>query len=209
MERVLAIGIALGGLGAAWWLRPESPVITVDADGWLRGPQVTRIPAHPSWFTARLASGRPLGIMAHYTNTRAGTAEVMARRRTRPLRDTDRKASWHLTIASDGQIVQMVSCLAGAWHCRRGHVTAANGKRYRINQSVVGIELEGYGRSFPAAQVQAAHAVWTALIHHYGIARDLAMLEHSHFDPERRKDPGPIWMAQHAPRILQNAYRRA
>ena len=208
MERLLKYALGFGCLGAVWWLRPASSVITIDSDGWLHGPNIQRIPAHPSWFTARLASGESLGIMAHYTNTGAGTAEVMARRRTRPLRDTDRRASWHLTIAGDGQVVQMVPCLAGAWHCRRGRVTAANGKRYRINRSVLGIELEGFGRAFPPAQVRAAAQVWAALVRHYSIAPDLAMLQHSEFDPKRRKDPGPVWMKQHAPRVLRYAYRQ-
>src|SRR5215470_16255898 len=41
---------------------------------WLVGPGVTRIAAHQSWYGGALAAGKPLGIVAHYTDTDPGTA---------------------------------------------------------------------------------------------------------------------------------------
>lgn len=75
------------------------------------------------------------------------------------------------------------------------------------NACAIGIELEGYGQVFPEPQVVAACRVWRALVNAYGIPRELAMLEHSRFDPERRADPGPIWMAGHAGRVLVHAFK--
>lgn len=185
---------------------PGLAELVVDDDGWLQGEGVEHVVAHPSWHYRSLSSSRPLGIVAHYTATEHGTALAMARRRTRRRRPSDRAASWHISIEGDGSIIQMISTLAGAWHCSRGHlVEGVDGPRHRINRCTVGIELVSPdGRSFPPAQVESAKRVWRALVQEYDIGRVRAMLEHSTYDPARRRDPGPVWM-EHAEDVLKAA----
>lgn len=172
---------------------------------WLHGEGVERVRAHSSWYGTRMT---PLSIMAHYTATGANTAISMAMRRTRPRKSSDRVASWHVTVAQSGLVVQMVPFTSGAWHCARGTIAEVRGDlpAVRINRAAIGIELEGHGDHFPDEQVQAAKLVWAALVDAYGIERDLAMLEHSRFDPDRRRDPGPVWMQCHAGDVLEFAY---
>lgn len=176
-------------------------------DHWLVGPGVTRIEAHRSWFGGSLGSGRPIGIVAHYTDTDPGTAVAMAQRRARLFGEDarDRLASWHLTIETDGSIVQMVPLNRMAWHA--GSATARPLPGFgSANANTVGIELVGHGNEFPPAQVAAAASAWRALVRHYGIAREHAMITHQSIDPTRRSDPGPVWMAAHAPAVLAAAY---
>ncbi|ACY18210.1 N-acetylmuramoyl-L-alanine amidase [Haliangium ochraceum] len=175
------------------------------AGGWLSGPGVVHLRAHASWFGAAMPAG-PLAIMAHYTATDPGTARAMAERRVRERTSQNRPASWHITIDHEGTIWQMVAASACAWHCARGKVDGPSGKKLSINQAVVGIELEGHGEEFTAAQIEAACRVWRALVRTYAIPDHLAMLEHSRYDPGRRVDPGPVWMKQHAQRVLAFAF---
>jgi N-acetyl-anhydromuramyl-L-alanine amidase AmpD len=72
--------------------------------------------------------------------------------------------------------------------------------------ATVGIELVGFGKVFTTAQVNTAARVWRALVSHYAIPRDLAMITHESIDPTRRDDPGPVWMGQHAANVLDFAY---
>lgn len=174
-------------------------------DGWLRGDGVQRVPADPSWYGGPMPDG-PLAIMAHYTATDPGTAETMARKRVPARHRDDRAASWHLTIAQDGRIWQMVPLTQAAWHCRRGYALGPTRKHRRINDCAIGVELEGHGDHFPAAQITAAMALWPALVRAYGIPRRHAMLEHSQYDPGRRRDPGPVWMRECAPVVLAGCY---
>lgn len=173
-------------------------------DGWLHGDGVQRVPADPSWYGLSMPLG-PRAIVAHYTATTPGAALSMASRRTVPRRRSDRAASWHVTIATTGDVIQMVPLGSQAWHCAAGTVRAGANVHMRPNACAIGIELEGHGDVFPPAQVAAAEQVWRALVRAYGIPRDLAMLEHSALDPERRSDPGPRWMLEHAPGVLDAA----
>lgn len=172
---------------------------------WLVGLGVTRIEAHQSWFGGAMGSGRPLGIVAHYTATGPGTAIAMARNRAHQILPGDRKASWHLTIETDGSIVAMVPLNRMAWHAGSPTARPVPGIG-SANATCVGIELVGHGDAFPPAQVEAACAVWRALVRHYGIAREHAMITHQSIDPTWRSDPGPVWMREHAPVVLAAAY---
>lgn len=175
------------------------------SDGWLFGYGVQHLPAHASWY----GSGMPLGpraIVAHYTATAPGAAVSMASRRMVARGRTDRQASWHITIATTGDVIQMVPLDRRAWHCASGLVRLGAGSALRPNACAIGIELEGLGDVFPATQVAAAQRVWRALVRAYGIPRELAMLEHSALDPARRSDPGPVWMREHAPGVLDRAF---
>lgn len=175
-------------------------------DHWISG--ATRIAIAPSWFGGDLSGGFPRGIVAHFTDTDAGTALNMARRRQHAYGSDpdDRMASWHITIETDGSVVQMIPLNRIAWHAGSSTALPVAGLG-PANQSTVGIELVGYGKEFSAVQVEAAKQVWRAIVKRYGIAREYAMLQHSVIDPTRRDDPGPVWMGQHAAVVLQEAYR--
>lgn len=177
----------------------------VIVDGWVRGPRCVIAASHSSWYERNRTCGLPLGILAHYTATEPGTAITMAKKRRKARLKDDRIASWHFTIGTDGTIWQQVNCLDTAWHCGRGGAIVA-GIGYTANAAFLGIEIEGMGKVFPPEQVQAATALWTALVHAYKIPQRCAMLEHSRFDPERRSDPGPVWMSHHADGVLRSAY---
>lgn len=176
-------------------------------DGWLIGTGVTRIDAHPSWYGSQLTTGKPRGIVAHYTATAPGTAVNMARRRTHRFGSgpDDRLASWHITIETDGSVVQMVPLDRAAWHAGSTTARPVPGLG-AANFNTIGIELVGYGKEFPERQVAAAEHVWRAIVGAYGIERRFAMLQHSEIDPTRREDPGPAWMGQHAESLLDAAY---
>jgi hypothetical protein len=194
-----------GPLTRAALERATEPATLRVIDGWLQGDGVLRLAADPSWFGDDMPAG-PLAIVAHYTATAPGTGITMATRRIVRRGAEDRAASWHVTVAADGLIIQMVPFHAQAWHCARGVVPVPGGMM-RPNACAIGIELEGHGQEFPAPQVAAACRVWRALVHAYAIPRTLSMFEHSVFDPERRDDPGPIWMQAHAPLVLDYAFR--
>lgn len=176
-------------------------------DHWLTGPGVTRIAAHTSWYGGPLTGNAPRGIVAHYTATDPGTAVNMANRRTRQYGadPDDRLASWHITIETDGSVVVMVPLDHAAWHAGSDTALPVPGLG-KANYTTVGIELVGYGKAFPPAQVESAGRVWRALVQRYGIKREHAMITHQSIDPTRREDPGPVWMQQHAPGVLDAAF---
>jgi hypothetical protein len=166
----------------------------------LEGPGVERVLAHTSWYGGAMPRG-PLAIVAHYTDTEPGTARSLAERRTKRRLPLQRAASWHVTIAQDGTVYQLVPLDRVAWHCGAGRV-----EDLRTNEAAIGIELEGRGDSFSPALFAAACRVWTALARAYGIPRERAMLEHSALDSKRRRDPGPVFMRTVAPGVLACAY---
>lgn len=175
-------------------LQPIPEYVVVD--GWIEGPNVVHVPMHASWRYSSLntINSEPTAIVAHYTATRHGTALSMANRRRVKREDDDRAASWHLSIEGDGTVVQMAPLTVGCWHAKRA------------NRYSVGIELVGYGQAFPATQAAAAAGVWRAICGEYMITRARAMLQHSEIDPDRRRDPGPLWMKDYAPYVLGHAF---
>ncbi len=183
---------------------PRTGDLRITAD-WLTGPGVTRIEAHPTWYGPLLTTGAPRGIVAHYTATDPGTAVTMAKHRVPALAPDDRVASWHLTIETDGSVVQMIPFSHVAWHAGSSTAKPVPGLG-QANYNTVGIELVGYGKSFTTAQVESAKRVWRAIVQRYGIKREYAMLQHSVIDPERRDDPGPVWAEQHAELVLDAAF---
>lgn len=185
----------------------QADELAIDGGGWLVGARVQKIEMHDSWHGGTMAAGKPLGIVAHYSATNPGTAVNMAKRRARMFGEDpdDRLASWHITIETDGSIVVMIRAHQRAWHA--GSLTAQPIPELgSANANTVGIELVGFGKQFPPAQVDAACRVWRALVRRYGIARKHAMITHQSIDPTRREDPGPVWMAQHAEHVLEHAY---
>lgn len=202
-------GLDADGLAGPRTITSLAPVgaLAIDAAGWLSGPGVTVIAAHTSWYGAELVHATPAGIVAHTTDTDPGTALTMAKRRTRKfgVDPDDRAVSWHLSIETDGAIVQMVPMTHTAWHAGGPTAQPVPGLG-AANYRTVGIELVGWGKTFPAAQVAAARTVWRALIGRYGIAREHAMITHQSIDPTSREDPGPVWTGQHAADVLAFAY---
>lgn len=177
--------------------------LRISEDGWLEGDQVEYIRAHPSWHYPKLSTphGDPLAIVAHASATKHGTARVMANNRIRPRTLKDRAASWHISVEAD-RIVQMISCEAGAWHAI-GAIKGAG----PANRVSVGIELVGYEQGpFPDAQVLNYARVTRAIVQSYGIPRALALVPHAVIDPDRRSDPGRVFMTEHAPHVLAFAF---
>jgi hypothetical protein len=185
----------------------QAEELSIDAAGWPVGPRVQRLEMDDSWHGGTMAAGKPLGIVAHYSATDAGTAVNMAKRRQRMFGEDpdDRLASWHLSIETDGSIVVMVRTHHRAWHAGSATAQPIPGIG-SANANTVGIELIGFGKQFPDAQVEAACKVWRALVRRYGIKREHAMITHQSIDPTRRQDPGPVWMAQHAQKVLDFAF---
>lgn len=188
--------------------------LEVDGEGWLVGTGVRRL---PSVRHSRLTVPMPCAVMWHYTATDPGTAPSLAKRIQTYKSGVDRAASWHVCVGTDGTLWQSVPFLRGAWHCARGYADEklwfgdtegwdyTIGDSHRVNACSIGVELEGHGKVFPAAQVQGATRLLTALVDAYPIHPTMAVLEHSRFDPARRQDPGPVWVAL-LPAILRSAY---
>ena len=188
--------IRLPGMERPNLLGPSSE-LEIDHAGWLHGPGVVRMPAHPSWHYSGLSTpdGHPAGVVWHYTATKHGTAKSMAKRRTRKRNPAkDRAASWHISLEGDGTIWQMISLLDGAWHCRGQ------------NRRTVGIELVGHGDDFPKPQVWAAIRLVKALRAEYSWASKKSYIAgHRDFDPTRRRDPGDLWDNTILPAVLREA----
>lgn len=192
-------GALPSGFPDEWQVVPD---LLVNEDGWLEGAGVERIPMHPSWGYRRLSTptGDPLAIVAHYSATEFKTARNMANRRTVQRTAKDRAASWHISVEGDGSIVQMASCEAGTWHA--GGTIKGLGSGNRVS---VGIELIGWGKAFPQAQVLSAARVWRAIVQSYGIQRRWAMVPHSAVH-SGKNDPGPVWAKEHAENVLEYAF---
>lgn len=186
-------------------VKPDEPVVE---NAWLTFAK--RIEMHPSWRYASLRTpgSKPLAIVAHYTATDPGTAISMAKRRTKPRTKDDRAASWHLSIEADGTVVQMAPLTVGCWHAGSNTAKKIPGVGW-ANRTAIGVELVGYGKEFPPAQVEAACRVWRAIVREYSIPREHAMITHQSIDPTRKADPGRVWMGEHAPRVLDAAYQAA
>ncbi len=178
--------------------------IFVNPHGFLVGPGVKIMQADNSWSYSKMgtAHGEPEAIVAHYTATSWGTAINMANRRMVKRKSNDRDASWHISIEGDGEIVQMISTLRGAWHAGGGFKILGMSP----NRISVGIELVGHGSKFPAPQVHSAARVWRALVESHPIVRADAMHQHSVISPSRRSDPGSLWMGRYAKKVLEYAY---
>jgi N-acetylmuramoyl-L-alanine amidase len=194
-----------GAAGPATIASIEAALRPAASAHWLS--DATAMPIHQSWFGGPLAAGKPLAIVAHYTATDPGTGVNMATRRQRQFGadPDDRAASWHVTIETDGSVIQMIPLDHVAWHAGSDTAKPIPGVGW-ANSNTVGIELVGYGKSFPEAQVTAACRVWREIVQMYGIPRAHAMVTHQSIDPTRREDPGPVWLAQHATRVLNAAY---
>lgn len=189
--------------------------LLIDEGGWLHGPGVIRIASHPSWSYGGLRDSPkdiPLGVVWHYTATNPGTGKIMATRR-RDKTYSQVKAdnggrgsgSWHVSIESDGSVIQQISFKRGAYHAGSNTAKPIPGIGW-ANHTTASIELVGHGKKFSLGQRLSAGDVLKALVAAYNIPREHAMHQHSQIDPGRRSDPGPVWMELHAPGVLAVAY---
>lgn len=205
-ERVRDLFVPVPERGPEPKVEPAEATAPFDSQGWSTDPVlVTCVPSRPGWYYKTLStpSGLPTGITCHFTSTGPGTAMAMAKRR----RDLERSSfnpkppgSWHFTVAQDGTIIQQLSLRQGGFHA--GSPTAKKLPIGWANHVTCGIELEGHGDRFSELQIVAACWLWCAITKHCGIKREHAMYEHSKIDPTRKTDPGPVWMNQHAKRVL-------
>jgi len=157
-------------------------------NGWLHGLGVVR---YPSVRHSSSSIDSPIGIVWHYTATAPGTAKSLAKRIQKFDAKKDRAASWHFLVATDGVIYQSVSVFEGAWHCKGS--LEYDGSNFRVNGCTIGIELEGFGKVFTAAQTKSALELAEFLSNEFHMDNECVKFKHSQFDPKRRSDPGPIW----------------
>lgn len=97
------------------------------------------------------------------------------------------KVSAHFFIRRTGEIIQLVSCDARAWHAG---VSSWLG-RERCNDFSIGVELEGCDEiSFEDAQYLSLAGLSAALIKRYPLTH---ISGHSDIAPGRKTDPGPFF----------------
>lgn len=206
MIDLIALGRKVRG-----WLGPSAfpeewrllPSLHVNEAGWLEGDGVVHMPSDPSWYYPKLSTphGDPLAIVAHASATNPGTARAMAKNRMRPRGAKDRAASWHVSVDVH-EIVQQAPLEVGCWHAI-GNIKGVG----PANRTAVGIEMVGWEKGpWPEEQQQRACQVWRAIVQSYGIRRELAMVPHAVIDPDRRSDPGKVFMRECAPRVVAFAY---
>ncbi len=101
---------------------------------WLRGEEVKhmRSPNHSGRFGAQL----PDTIIIHYTGGRSAESSA------KWLNQRKAKASAHVIIGKEGEIIQLVRMDTVAWHAGR----SSWGERTGLNAYSIGIELDNPGR---------------------------------------------------------------
>lgn len=191
---------------------PVAGTPQIDEFGWLvTAPGIFVRMAHPSWYSSEMRlktlSGKPVGLVWHFSSTNPGTGAAMARNKQVPRKKTDRESSFHLSIDTDGTIWQSVPFLRPAWHAGLGDPYSGPGVKKPVspNHALVGIELVGHGKTYTEAQVKAAGLLVAALCEKYGWDSAACRHEHVHFDPERRTDTGEPWRSTHLPIVLRAA----
>jgi AmpD protein len=97
------------------------------------------------------------------------------------------KASSHLLIRRDGELVQFVSFLQRAWHAGVSNY----GGRERCNDFSIGIELEGADDvAYEPIQYRILAATVGALCNAYSSLSRERLVGHSDIAPGRKTDPG-------------------
>jgi N-acetyl-anhydromuramoyl-L-alanine amidase len=110
------------------------------------------------------------------------------------------KASSHLLIRRDGELVQFVSFNDRAWHAG---VSSYQG-RERCNDFSVGIELEGADTlAYEPAQYRALRDSIVALCAAYPSLSTERVVGHSDIAPGRKTDPGPAFDWQRIRALLR------
>lgn len=181
---------------------------------WLRGDEVThqKSPNHSGRFGEEL----PDTIVIHYTGGRSAESSA------RWLNQRKAKASAHVIVGKEGEIIQLVRLDTVAWHAGRSSWRERTG----LNQYSIGIELDNPGRLERRAEgyytwygervadtlvteathrheTQSSywHAFTSAQIHATEELCDLLIerysiqwiLGHEEISPGRKVDPGPAF----------------
>ncbi len=187
-----AFGPISSGFPDEWQMLPP---LHIDENGWLEGEGVVRIASDPSWYYPELSTptGDPLAIVCHVSATNRGTGVTMANNRARKRRPRMPGMS-----KDDVALMKLFE---------RWQILGDIKKIGPANRTALGIEIVGWEKGpFPEGQVQQAGRLWRAIVQSYGVKRAVAMVPHAVIDPARRSDPGKIWMAEHAPRVLDYAF---
>lgn len=166
---------------------------------------VSAMNIHPSWYGANVPI-TPKGIVWHYSVTGPGSAKTMAKNRQVQFDKTKhRLSSWHITI-DEMETITMLPMNRAAWHAGSTTAKPIPGLGW-ANYNTVGIELVSMdGSSFSPYQIDLAREIMRALAVTYSIPREYALISHQSIDPERRNDPGPLWMNEIGPRLLEDVY---
>ncbi len=126
----------------------------------------------------------PTILLMHYTGMESGKAALDL------LCHKDSNVSCHYLVEEDGQIIQMVTEDARAWHagnsCWAGEAD--------INSGSIGIEIVNKGHNphpndFPDEQISVVMALAKDIIKRHSI-QPRHIIGHSDVAPARKKDPG-------------------
>jgi N-acetyl-anhydromuramyl-L-alanine amidase AmpD len=126
----------------------------------------------------------------------------------------DRRA-WHAGKANDDSIgIELLNAgkvkdVGGQWLTwPYGNLHGRRAANLVIPASEVRHYSSGYGNNwheYPAAQLDVAQDVIAAVVDAYEIPRD-GHVSHREIDPRRKNDPGPHYMQDYLPKILQSVY---
>ena len=98
------------------------------------------------------------------------------------------RASTHVLIRRDGQLVQYVPFGLRAWHAGKSEYQGRSG----CNDFSIGIELEGADTTpYTDEQYRSLAALAAALLATYPSLSEAAIVGHSDIAPGRKTDPGP------------------
>jgi AmpD protein len=98
------------------------------------------------------------------------------------------RASAHVLIRRDGQLVQYVPFGARAWHAGQSEYRGRSG----CNDFSIGVELEGTDDApYADAQYDALASLTTTLLSAYPSLSAEAIVGHCDIAPGRKTDPGP------------------
>jgi N-acetyl-anhydromuramoyl-L-alanine amidase len=172
--------------------QPASSVLSVDADGWVRGASRLDSPnrdARPPGAAIELLLIHGISLPPGRFDT--GHVEKLFANCLSfdedPYFDGLRglRVSAHFLIARNGKLTQFVSCLERAWHAGASSFEG----RTACNDFSLGVELEGTDElAYADAQYTVLGRLTRALFAAYPLR---AIRGHSDVAPQRKTDPGP------------------
>ena len=187
------------------------PQSTSDTDGWLAQAQHRPSPN----FDARPEECRPELLVIHAISLPAGQFLVpegpdhvmdLFLNRLDSAAHPDFatlagvRVSSHFLIRRDGQLIQLVSADARAWHAGQSEFMG----RQRCNDFSIGIELEGCDQlAFEPGQYQTLAALTQSLCQRYPLRH---ITGHQQIAPTRKTDPGPCFDWLHYQQLLSQQF---
>lgn len=128
----------------------------VSIDGWLGADPGDRDVKHvPTARTSALDTQLPLAVVWHWTasglDDDRGSRDSFALAKWIADPKSDARASWHLVIDRNGDVIQSAPFIVGTWHVGKpGHVQGYTSRN--VNRCTIGIELENLGELRPHAR---------------------------------------------------------